>query len=90
MTTDYRKLRRPSLTKRNRAALGYYLKLAEQGFEVEIERILQDHGEDSVAIQIAADTNRTGTAYVRDLITWHSSREASRNRKKRAAKNHGH
>ena len=88
--TDYRKFRRPSLTKRNRAALGYYLKLAEQGFEVEIERILQDQGEGSIAIQIAADTFKTGTAYIRDLIKWHSSREASRDRKKSAAKTHGH
>lgn len=78
------------MTKRNRAALGYYLKLAEQGFEVEIERILQDQGEGSIAIQIAADTFKTGTAYIRDLIKWHSSREASRDRKKRAAKKHGH
>lgn len=88
--TDYRKFRRPSLTKRNRAALGYYLKLAEQGFQLEIERLIEDHGTDSVAIQIAADTYKQGTAYIRDLIKWHSSRESSRERQKKAAAKHGH
>ena len=86
---DYRRLRRPSLTKRNRAALGYYLKLAEQGFEVEVERLIEDHGTEAVAIQIAADTYKQGTSYIKNLINWHSSREASRNRKKRAAEKHG-
>ncbi len=91
---DYRKLRRPSMTKRTRAALAYLLKLAEQGFEVEVQRLLEDHGKDSVAIQIAAETYRNGLTYIRDLNRWHSSREAARERRKKAArrhaKRHGH
>ena len=88
--TDYKRLRRPSLTKRNRVALSYCLRLSEQGFEQEIEQILEDEGEGSVAIQIAAETYKTGSAYMRQLIRWHVSREASRERKARAAKKHGH
>ena len=90
MTTDYKKFRRPALTHSNRAALAYCLKLSEQGFEQEIEQILEDEGEGSVAIQIAAETYKTGSSYMRNLIRWHLSREASRKRKKRAAKKHGH
>ena len=78
------------MTKRNRAALGYMMKLAEQGFELEIDRILEDQGKEAIAIRVAADTYKTGTSYCRSLIKWHMSREQSRERKKKAAARHGH